>query len=207
MLAMSSEPLQDHRALDWLAVAAASRIVAKVRDDHLDGATPCTGWRVRDLLRHMVGNNFGFAAAARGTCPDERLWNGVELPEDPRELWHDAAQEVITAFSELPDLSGTMKLPGCDGVPAGQAVSMHFIDYLTHGWDVAVSIGVDPDLDEESCREVLRIATTWPAGSPAIWRPGAAFGHPVDVPDTAPPADRMLGLLGRSASWHPVTRG
>jgi hypothetical protein len=28
--------LQDHRAFDWLAVQAASRVVAQVRPEHLD---------------------------------------------------------------------------------------------------------------------------------------------------------------------------
>ena len=63
-MATSSEPLTDHRSLDWLAVSATSRIVAGVRDEHLNLLTPCAGWRVRDLLRHMVGNNRGFVAAA-----------------------------------------------------------------------------------------------------------------------------------------------
>jgi hypothetical protein len=39
-VAMSSTHLQD--LLEWLAVAATSRVVAKVHDDKLDRPTPCT---------------------------------------------------------------------------------------------------------------------------------------------------------------------
>lgn len=199
----SSQPLTDHRALDWLAVAAASRIVEQVRDEHLNLHTPCTGWRVRDLLRHMVGNNRGFTAAAEGRPPDRAVWDGIDLDSDAdlRLEWQRSAEAVVAAFEGLTSAEPTLALPGYGDVPAPQAVQMHFIDYLVHGWDLAVSIGVDADLDEESCREVLRIAAKWPQGHPEIWGPGAPFGHPVPVPPRAPAADRMLGLLGRSPSW------
>jgi hypothetical protein len=64
---------------------------------------------------------------------------------------------VVSAFSELTDLTVALGL-GVRQVPAAQAVGMHFIDYPTHGWDVAASIGVDAGPDDESCREVLRMA-------------------------------------------------
>jgi hypothetical protein len=34
--------------------------------DDLDAATPCTDWRVRDLLNHMLDTQRYFAGAARG---------------------------------------------------------------------------------------------------------------------------------------------
>ena len=207
-MAISSEPLTDHRVLDWLAVSAASRVVAQLRDEHLDQPSPCDGWRVRDLLRHMVGNNRGFAAAALGGPPDRAMWDGLDLDSgtDLTREWEHSTAAVVTAFAGLTRPEDTLPIPGYGDVPAAQAVRMHFIDYLVHGWDVAVSIGLEPDLDEEACREVLRIAAGWPQGSPKIWGPGAPFGLPVEVAPTAPPAERMLGLLGRSLSWRELGR-
>jgi uncharacterized protein (TIGR03086 family) len=201
----SSAPLHDHRALDWLALCATSRIVAQIRDHQWELPTPCAGWCVRDLLRHMVGNNNGFALAARGVAADRAVWAGGDLPDVCAEAWEESVQLVVAAFAELTDLSHTVPVLGYGEIPAGQAVGMHFVDYLTHGWDVAVSIGVEPDLEEELCREVLRMAARWPAGHPAIWGPGAAFGYPVDVPGTGCAAEQMLGLLGRSPSWSGTT--
>lgn len=156
---------------------------------------------MRDLLRHMVGNNRGFAAAAGGATPDQAMWDGLELGEDPSTAWDESASDVVAAFAAVSPLAGSFAVPGYGDVPAAQAVRMHFIDYLTHGWDMAVSIGVDPQLDEDLCLEVLRIAASWPVGHPEIWGPGAPFGFPVDVPADAPPPDRMIGLLGRRPTW------
>ncbi len=207
-MATSSVPLTDHRSLDWLAVSAASRIVAGVRDEHLNLLTPCAGWRVRDLLRHMVGNNRGFVAAALGAPPDRFVWDGLELDSaiDLPHEWERSADEVVSAFAGLTRPEDTLAIPGYGDVPAMQAVRMHFIDYLVHGWDVAVSIGAEPQLDDEACREVLRIAARWPVGSPEIWGPDAPFGEPVEVDSSAPAGDRMLGLLGRTPSWPELVR-
>jgi hypothetical protein len=36
----TSEPLHHHRALDWLALSATTRIVAQIRDHQLELSTP-----------------------------------------------------------------------------------------------------------------------------------------------------------------------
>jgi uncharacterized protein (TIGR03086 family) len=192
--------LRDLREPCRRVLATTTGIVAQVRPDQLDRPTPCAGWSVRDLLRHMVGNNDGFRAAALGAPPDTAVWDGVAVT-DPVGEFPASAERVLAAFASVEPLTGTFAVPGYGDVPAAQAVGMYFVDYLAHGWDVAVSIGVDPGLDEEACAAVLRIGATWPADSPAIWGPGAPFGHRVDVPADAPVTDRVLGFLGRSPRW------
>lgn len=192
----------DKRDLDARALAATTRIVERVRAEHLDGPTPCAGWTLRELLRHMVGNNDGFADAALGKPADPAVWDGIAVGDDPQELFAASARRVEDAFGSV-RLTGKFDVHGYGAVPAATAVEMHFIDYLTHGWDVAVSIGVDPELDEQSCLAVLEIGAAWPPDSDRIWGPGQAFGYRVEVPEDAPAADRMLGFLGRSPSWRP----
>ena len=192
--------LLDLREPDRRVLAVTTGIVEQVRTGQLDLPTPCAGWSVRDLLRHMVGNNHGFAAAARGERPVVAVWDGEDVT-DPVGEFAASAAAVVAAFAAVEPLTGTFAVLGYGNVPAGQAVGMHFIDYLAHGWDVAVSIGADAGLDEEDCAAVLRIGSAWPKDSPAIWGPGAAFGHRVAVPGDAPVAERMLGFLGRSPSW------
>ncbi|HEY0448664.1 TIGR03086 family metal-binding protein [Actinophytocola sp.] len=191
----------DLRELDRRALAVTTGIVGQVRPGQLDAPTPCAGWTLRDLLRHMVGNNNGFAAAALGDTPVADIWDGVDVV-DPVGEFAASATRVADSFRSVEPLAGTFAVLGYGDVPAEQAVGMHFIDYLAHGWDVAVSIGVDAGLEEESCLAVLRIGAGWPRDSPAIWGPEAAFGYRVDVPADAPAADRMLGFLGRSPSWR-----
>jgi uncharacterized protein (TIGR03086 family) len=192
--------LRDLRAADRRVLAVTTGIVEQVRPDQLDLPTPCADWSVRELLRHMVGNNYGFATAALGAPPDADVWDGVAVA-DPVAGFAASAMAVAEAFASVEPLTGTFAVLGYGDVPAAQAVGMHFIDYLAHGWDVAVSIGVDAGLDEDACDAVLRIGSAWPLDSPKIWGPDAAFGHRVEVPADAPVANRMLGFLGRSPSW------
>ena len=192
--------LRDLRGPDRRVLAVTTGIVEQVRPDQLGLPTPCAGWTVADLLRHMVGNNNGFAAAALGEPPSADIWDGVDV-SDPVAEFAASAERVNDAFASVEPLAGTFAVLGYGDVPAGQAVGMHFIDYLTHGWDVAVSIGVDPGLDPDACQAVLDIGAGWPLDSPKIWGPGTAFGYRVDVPADAPVADRMLGFLGRSPAW------
>jgi uncharacterized protein (TIGR03086 family) len=193
--------LRDLREPDRRVLAVTTGIVERVRADQLDLPTPCAGWVVRDLLAHMVGNNNGFAAAALGEPPRAEVWDGVDVT-DPVGEFAASAKRVDAAFASVEPLTGTFAVLGYGNVPAGQAVGMHFIDYLAHGWDVAVSIGVAAGLDEEACEAVLAIGSAWPLDSSAIWGPDAAFGYRVEVPADAPVADRMLGFLGRSPSWN-----
>jgi uncharacterized protein (TIGR03086 family) len=196
-------PHMDMRELDARALTATTRLVEQVKPAQLDGPTPCAGWTLRDLLRHMVGNNNGFAEAAIGKPGEQDVWDGAGVGAEPQREFAASARRVTDAFSSVEPLAGEFDIPGYGMVPAPAAVEMHFIDYLTHGWDVAVSIGADAGLDEESCLAVLRIGDAWPKDSARIWGPGRAFGYRVEVPDDASPADRMLGFLGRDPSWRP----
>ncbi|HEU5469125.1 MAG TPA: TIGR03086 family metal-binding protein [Actinophytocola sp.] len=190
----------DIRALDRRALAGTGRIVAQVDAVRLAAPTPCAEWDLRALLVHMAGNNNGFARAAAGHPAEEAVWRGDGLDGDPVAAYQESAQRVEAAFAADGVLDRSLAVYGFGTFPANTAIGMHFIDYLVHGWDVARAIGVEPDLEPELCDAVLKIGAGWPKGSPAIWGPGAPFGHPVPVRNDAPVAERMLGFLGRSAS-------
>src|SRR4051812_49854993 len=74
----------DIRELDRRALAYAGEIVAGVGADRLTAPTPCPDWTLYGLLRHMVGLNEGFAAAARGGGADLTVWRNGRLGADPR---------------------------------------------------------------------------------------------------------------------------
>jgi uncharacterized protein (TIGR03086 family) len=153
------------------------------------------------MLRHMVGNNNGFADAAHGQPADAAVREGRELAGDPSRAFAESARRVTEAFA-APDLfDRKIEVLGYGQVPGATAVGMHFIDYLVHGWDVARTIGIECRLDEQLCLTVLAMGERWPKGSPTIWGSGAPFAHPVPVPDDAPAGHRMLAFLGRSPHW------
>lgn len=191
----------DLRALDRQALENTVAIVDKVSPSQLALPTPCAGWTLADLLRHMVAHNNGFAGAVDGRPAEAAVWEGGDLGDDPSRAFAESAQLVIEAFSADDIAERTLEVFGFGRVPGHTALAMHFIDYLVHGWDVARAIGVDCHLDERLCSAVLAMGERWPAGAPTIWGPGAPFAHPVPVPDSAPADHRMLGFLGRSPTW------
>ena len=53
-----------------------------------------------------------------------------------------AADDVLARTFALPEISATTEFP------APQAIAVHFLDYVVHGWDVARNLGEDFVLDE-----------------------------------------------------------
>jgi uncharacterized protein (TIGR03086 family) len=191
----------DLRAYDQQALESTTAIVDRVTPDQLGLPSPCAGWTLADLLRHMVGNNNGFADAAHGLPADAAVWEGRDLAGDPSRAFAESAGRVTDAFAADDLFDRKLEVLGYGQVPGATAVGMHFIDYLVHGWDVARAIDVEYRLDEQLCLTVLTMGERWPQGSPSIWGPGAPFAQPVPVPDDAPTDHRMLAFLGRSPHW------
>ncbi|WP_033217867.1 TIGR03086 family metal-binding protein [Kitasatospora phosalacinea] len=202
----------DIRALDARALKAARSYVDRVDAAALDRPTPCGAWTLGRLLAHMTGQNHGFAAAARGGGRELAEWADRPLGADPAGAFAASAAEVAAAFAEEGVPERGFWLPEIrDGgpFPARQAIGFHFLDYLVHGWDVAVSIGLRPAFDADLVAAALPIAALVPAG-PARDQPGAAFGPVLGAAagdDGADPFDRVLRLLGRDPNWAPPRAG
>jgi uncharacterized protein (TIGR03086 family) len=191
----------DVRAHDERAVRFAERVVARVTDDQLTAATPCTEWTLNELLVHMTGSNNGFADTAEGRPTNPEVWLGTTIGDDVVAEYLKSSQRVRAAFAAPEALTRTFDVHGFGTYPATTAIGMHFIDYLAHGWDVAKATGTEAVLDEDLCEAVLAMGSRWPKGAPTIWGPGAPFGHPVPIPEEATAQDRMLGFLGRTPTW------
>ena len=196
----------DVRELDRRAVALATDVVAQVGDDDLDRPTPCEGWTVRDLLRHMTAQHRGFAAAARGEGEDPVQWAPpIESDTDLVGAHQGAAEDVVAAFAAADLDTSQLTLPDFGGrtFPARQAVSFHAIDYLVHAWDVGASIGVPVRPDDDLLPAALDITLAVPVGD-ARTRPGAAFAPVLtEVSAQQDPWRRILAILGRDPDWRP----
>ena len=196
----------DIREFDRQALEGTDRVVAQVTEDRLGAPTPCDGWDLRALLVHMTGNNNGFADAAEGRPADPEVWAGAGIGDDLVGEYQKSAERVGAAFAAGGVLERKLHVYGYGTYSAPEAIGMHFIDYLVHGWDVARAIGVDHRLDPQLCLAVLEIGETWPQDSPRIWGPGAPFGKRIPISADAPADHRMLGFLGRPPAWpHMVT--
>lgn len=174
-------------------------VIAAAPADRWSSPSPCDDWRALDVVQHALDMH---AAMLR---PLERsLTDAQPVDEHPlaafRSARHDL-EEVLAddevAQSEVPTPMGTMTLANHIDQVASE-------DLVIHGWDLARATGQEHELDP---REVERM---WPAAqqiderlrTPGAFGPGVVvYGPMVDVPDDAPVADRLLGLLGRDPCW------
>ncbi|MFI5795061.1 TIGR03086 family metal-binding protein [Streptomyces sp. NPDC051677] len=191
----------DIRRLDRLALSLTGEVVSQVKPDHLRLATPCADWTLYGLLRHLVSQNEGFAASARGVGEPWAVWRDGDLGDDPAEAYEASVDEVTAAFADDEVLERRFALPEVGAgfaVPGRTAIGFHMLDYVTHAWDVAVTIGALWEPPAELTAAALRVAALVPDEGRGA---GAAFRRRTVVPDDAPPGDRLLALLGRDPSW------
>jgi uncharacterized protein (TIGR03086 family) len=147
----------------------------------------------------MTTQNLGFAASARGDG-DLGNWKPVSLGDDPVATYRDSVKEVLDAFAAidrdelpLPEFSTEITFR------PEQVLGFHFVDYVVHSWDVARTLGLPVDFDQEVLDAALRITESVPGGQSRL-APGAAFGPAVGGGELSG-LDRVVALLGRSPKW------
>jgi uncharacterized protein (TIGR03086 family) len=195
--------MPDIRELDRRALQITSSIVDRVSVGQLDLPTPCAAWTLGQLLAHMVGQHYGFAAAAGGETTDLSVWADRPVGDDPAGAFAAAAATVTDAFAAEGLLERELWLPEVregQAFTAPQAISFHFVDYVVHGWDVAATLGVRADFDDDILDAALVIAEQVPDGENRR-QVGAAFAPGLGPVAASSTLDRMLVLLGRSPAW------
>ncbi len=202
------------------ALALAQPVLDAVRPEHLERPSPCADWTLARLLEHVIGQNHGFAQAARGRGADLAVWADRPFGTDPAAAFAASAVELTAAFGEAAEQGLPFALPELragHAFPADQAIAFHFLDTLIHAWDVAVAIDAPFTCPEDLAALLLRVAEQVPATAGAR-APGRAFAPVVepavvdqpitDRPTLARPLpaafDRALALLGRDPAWAPV---
>jgi uncharacterized protein (TIGR03086 family) len=182
------------------AAAEVARVVAGVRDDQLDGPTPCEGTSVAAMLDHLVGLTLAFrlaaektpsaggpSAAADALVPDWR----TRLP---------AQLDALAAAWRSPGAAEGTAVAGGVEMPAPAMAVVALDELVVHGWDVAVATGQPyavSDADAEAC-----MSFAGAVGESPDERAGL-YGPRVPVPASSSAMDRLLGLTGRDPGWRP----
>jgi uncharacterized protein (TIGR03086 family) len=176
------------RALD-----AVRPIVARVRPADLDRPTPCAGWDLRALLSHMIGQDHGFAAAVLADVSSEAF-----APRGPTVEAHEAgAAAVVAAFAAADPTRQVLLAELGRRFPFSSVVGFHLLDTLVHGWDVAASLDMGVDYDEDLITVAQAQAELVPDGPART----TAFGPILAITDEATAWARTLALLGRDPQW------
>ncbi len=182
------------RALDETA-----RLVDTVQPDQLALPTPCSAWDVRALLTHLVGGNIRYAGLSRGEPIQREPARGggprVDLlGDDPAAAYRRSADELKAAWDDPALLDRTFELP-IAVLPGRAALTLHLVETIVHGWDVAKATGQQPTF----APDVVRAATQFTQSGASGGRPpGAAFAPSVAVTDDLPEIDRLAAFLGRT---------
>ncbi|MEI8411309.1 MULTISPECIES: TIGR03086 family metal-binding protein [unclassified Kribbella] len=190
----------DIRDLDRRAGAVLGEVVMQVRPEHLWFPTPCPDWTVRGLLRHIVSENEGFAAAALNGTAGAQAWNSGRLGDNPAGAYRRSNVAVADAFADGGALDRLMEVREYGSFPRRIALTFHHLDCVIHAWDLSRAIDLPyeppPDLVEQAFALARKIPDT-----DAARGPGAAFERSVKVRGDASDFDQLLGLLGRNPDW------
>ena len=193
----------DIRKLDRRAMDVTAAIVSRIAPDQLDNPTPCAGWLLRDLLAHIIGQYHGFALAASGRPTSVQEFRPRPVTADPVPSYSHAAALVTEAFAEDGVLDRRFYLPEIrDGgsFPAAAAIGFHLVDEVAHAWDLAKSIGVPVEFEDEVAKAALSIALQVP-NDPASRGAGRAFAPALAADPGLTTLDRIVALLGRRPDW------
>ncbi len=181
-------------------------LVQEVPDEQLGDPTPCPDFTVGDLVEHIGGLALAFTAAARkemslltGNPPRP---DASRLPVDWRSRIPADLVALATAW-RVPDAWTGMATAGGVTMP-GEVTGLVALDEVVlHGWDLAAAIGRTYEVDPDLLAAVHGFVASF-GPDPEVR--GGLFGPVIEVPATAPPLDRVLGLAGRDPAWAPTAR-
>ncbi|MQA61792.1 MAG: maleylpyruvate isomerase family mycothiol-dependent enzyme, partial [Actinophytocola sp.] len=150
-------------------------------------ATPCTGWDLGSLLRHMNDSLLALHEAADtgdvGLVP-------VAAAGDPATLWRERAGGLLGAWTNADDRA-VVSVAGCP-ITTAVVASTGALEVAVHAWDVAQARG-GRGLPKELAEELFTLA---PLLVDEADRPGR-FGAAIAPPPQSGAADRLVAFLGR----------
>lgn len=180
------DPLVAHqRAQD-----AFGRVLSGATDEQLESPTPCTEWRVRDLVGHVIAGNQRVATGTASYSP------GSESVAELAALHAASAADAQAGFASPDGLVRTYELP-FGAVPGSTMIGMRTTDVLTHAWDLARATGQSTEgIDQELAAELLAASRDRVGAS--MRGPGKPFADEQPCGPEASPIDRLAAFLGRS---------
>ncbi|WP_308119036.1 TIGR03086 family metal-binding protein [Streptomyces sp. JJ38] len=177
------------------ALGFALGAVRDVTRAELERPTPCRGWDLRALLRHLnesltaLREAVDDGAVALLPAPEPR-----EEAADPVPALRARACGLLAAWSAADPGRRAVAVGGCP--LATRAVTCAgALEIAVHGWDVHRARGrPERPVPAPLAAELLRVA---PLLVPAAGERAPLFAPPRRVSASAPPGDRLVAYLGR----------
>ncbi|GAB3956754.1 TIGR03086 family metal-binding protein [Micromonospora vulcania] len=162
--------------------------------------TPCPDWDVRTLVNHVVGEDRWSVPLLAGKTLDEvgGRFDGDVLGADPAATAREAAAQAEIAATHPGAVDRTVHLSAGE-TPAEEYLHQLLAEHLVHGWDVAVAIGAEPQMDPD----VVHVCAQWFTGRVDDYRRGNLVQTGARIPDDPDEQDLLLVAFGRDPDWAP----
>ncbi len=172
----------------------AAGVLANVKPEQMEMATPCAEWNVGQLIDHMVGAQHWARSGVEGV---EQAETGEGACQgDFCSTFNEAAASCHQAFAAEGAMERTVN-PGFGDMPAPALLGLAMTDTFTHAWDLAKATGQDTNLSPEMAQQLLGGAQQ--SIQPAFRsEEGTIFGMEQQAPEGASAADQLAAFLGRS---------
>lgn len=187
---MSTEALET-------SFATARAVLAGVSPDQMDDPTPCSSWKVRDLVNHLIGGTHFFADSVNQGKTPEGAGEGDWASGDLLAQYDEGTAEAVAAFAAPGALEKMVELP-FGTFPVAAFMGLATTDHFVHAWDLARATGQEVDFDQQHAAALLEGAR---ATIPDAFRGPdgqAPFGPQTEAPEGAPASDQLAAFMGRS---------
>jgi uncharacterized protein (TIGR03086 family) len=167
-------------------------VIEGVRADQRSLPTPCGDYDVEALLNHIVGWLLVFEAGCHGRSYEGEAANH-RCGAGPAREFRTAAASLVAGWEKY----GVDRQVAVTGgtLPGENVLNMAVMEYLAHGWDLAVATGQPiPFTEQEAAEALARAKVTLP---PKYRGENMPFGEIVPVDEHAPAVDRFVAFLGR----------
>jgi uncharacterized protein (TIGR03086 family) len=187
---MSVEPLQE-------AIRSTRSVLSGVDRGELALGTPCASWTVADVVNHVVGGQYFFAAMVNGEAPSRESEDFAA--GDYMAAFDRGAAASVAAFEADGAMERTVHLPFGD-MPGAVFVGIAATDTFAHGWDIAKATGQPTDLAPDLAAALLGGVQPFLSSNAAMRGADgvALFGPEQQAPEGASNADRLAAFLGRT---------
>lgn len=163
-----------------------------ITPDAMARPSPCVGWDLRALLRHMNDSLKALHEAGDAGRVELSSADSYGDPEaDPVMTLRNRACTMLGAWTNA-DGRDWVTIEGCP-VTGGVVTATGALEITVHGWDVAQAVGQPRPIPPALAEELLPLASLLVTDAD---RPGR-FAAPLQVSPAAAPADRLLAYLGR----------
>ena len=162
--------------------------VRAVPQNGWDAPSPCTDWRARDVVEHVINTHARVLASLDGSGPEVVSGDDELVVAWPRatQTVRDALQDPARARATVAGMFGEQPFESLVG-------RLLCADTLIHTWDLARATGQDESLDPAAVAKAIEFLSPM---DDAIRRPGG-FGPRVDPPPDADDQTRLLSFAGR----------